>query len=257
MENKPKRELRRSNAYPSISIRDAIDLTDFVQRNSGHSFLKLEDIAKLTNKSVGGMSQKVGSAVQYGLLELKSGTGYRPSELYKKITKPVNESEKHLSLIEAFKSPKLYVELISRFSGSALPSEVILPNILERDHSVFDDAAKKAAQIFLENVDFLGLKTSHNELNLSVDQTKSDSSDGINTSLSEASFQKTKTASSPLSASASDLLKIEIGLTDDKKAIIFYPKDLTEMDIELMKLQISVLEKLVEFNKKPEQKVPA
>lgn len=253
MENKTKKDSRRSNAYPSITLKEAIEITDFIHKNSGYSFLKLEDISKLFNKSTGNMSQKVGSAVQYGLLELKSGTGYRPSDLFKKIIKPINDFEKESAMIEAFKFPKLYGELLDRFNNASLPSEIILPNILERDHNIFDDAAKKASQVFLENIDSLGLKNNHNELVLDKNNNDGNHEKEIQdeNSKTEEIIPKNQTREEQ-----STLLKIEIGLTEDKKAIIFYPNNLTNVDIEIMKLQLNVLEKIVEFKQKPEIKPP-
>lgn len=255
METKIKKESRRSNAYPSITLKEAIELAEFIYKNSGHSFVKLEDIAKLTNKSIGSMSQKIGSAVQYGLLELKSGTGYRPSELLKRILKPINELEKEVCLIEAFKTPRLYNDLINRFDGSALPSEIILPNILERDNSIYDEAAKRAAQVFLENVDFLELRNNHNELVLEKKFNKETNNNSLEEQGQEEAINSNPEEAKPktiVREESSELLKIEIGLTGGKKAIIYYPHDLSPLDVEVMKLQLSVIEKIVEYKQKPE-----
>lgn len=252
MDGTIKKEKRRSNAYPSITLEDAYKLTELIQKNSGYTFIKLEDIARIANKSVGNISTKVGSAVQYDLLELKSGTGYRPSELFKKIFKPLSQEEKNQSFIIAFKSPKLYDDLINRFENQPLPSEYILPNILERDYNVYDDAAKKAASIFIQNVEQLGLLNSENELSFGGNNQESNE---VVDEEEEVSVKKEMpiTRVEPLQ-SEQGLLKIEMGLTDAKKAVLYYPFNLTQFDIELMKMQISVLEKMVEFkgNKKTE-----
>lgn len=246
MEDKKRKDIRRSNSYPSITISEAYDLVEFIYKNSGNTFVSLEDIAKMTNKSVGGMSQKVGSAVQYNLLELKSGTGYKATDLFKRIYRPISDIEKEASLIESFKSPKLYIELISKYENNPLPSEIVLPNILERDHNIFDEAAKKASQIFLINIEALGLKNSHNELILYINNdNESNSSSYSNNFLDkDADTNKSQAFKEQI---YSDLLRIEIGLLGNRKAIISYPQDISKMDIEIMKLQLTVLEKLVEY----------
>lgn len=257
MENRLKKEVRRSNAYPSITLDEALDLTEFVYKNSGHSYIKLEDIASLMKKSVGGISQRIGSAVQYNLLELKSGTGYRPSDLFKKIYKPISQNEKHQNLVDAFNSPKLYVELINKYEGSILPSDVILPNILERDHSIYDDAARKASQVFLENVKTLGLLNSANEFSINNANSNNDNKheekkEEVNSKSEAKNPISRPTPNTQDDNTNLDLLKIEIGLSNNKKAVIFYPKDMTNLDVEIIKLQVSVLEKIVEFKIKPE-----
>lgn len=245
MEEKKRKEVRRSNSYPSINITEAYELVEFIYKNSGNTFINLDDIAKMTNKSVGNMSQKIGSAVQYNLLELKSGTGYRATELFKKIYRPISDVEKDASLVECFKSPKLYNELIEKYENNPLPSEMVLPNILERDHSIYDEAAKKASQIFLNNVYKLQLINSHNELVLyKIDEDEEESQTYNNNNEEQKN-------SSVLPQISTDSLKIEIGLLNNRKAIIIYPQDLNKTDIEIMKLQLTVLDKLVEY-KNPE-----
>lgn len=245
---------RRSNAYPSLTVMESVDLTALINKNAGHHFVKLEDIAKITNKSAGAMSQKVGTAVQYGLLEMKSGIGYRPTELFKKISRPVSPEERHQGLIEAFKNPKLYEELITKFTGSPIPSEIILSNILERDLSIYDEAAKKAAATFLENVEDLNLRNSYDELELEKKVEEASQGD------TEVSKEKPKAggdyerqsvnqSNAYSSEGNADLLRLEVGLTNNKKAIILYPRELMPIDIEIIKLQITVLEKIVESNK--------
>lgn len=247
MDSTIKKTVRRSNSYPSISIEEALELTTLINKNGGYHFIKLEDIANITKKSIGGMSQKVGSAVQYNLLEMKPGIGYRPSDLFKRISKPLSATERRQSLIAAFNSPKLYLELISKLEGNPLPSEGILTNILERDHHIYDDAAKKAAMVFLENLQDLNLRNSNDELDFATEGQQDETSEVNITNTTKPNIEIDKPIA--ISEQSGNLLKLEIGLTSSKKAIIYYPPDMSNLDIEIMKLQLTVLEKIVENNK--------
>jgi hypothetical protein len=125
-----------------------------------------------------------------------------------------------------------------------LPSENILPNILERDHSVFEDAARKASQIFLGNIDELSLKNQHNELVLSaiINNDVVVEKDEV---VAEQFKSKEEAAEKESLRFDEASLKIEIPVSNGKKVIIYYPTDLSINDVVLLKLQINVLEHYV------------
>ena len=244
--------LKRSNSYPSITLVKSLEIADVVYKNAGNTFLPVEQIAKLLKKHPGYISQWLGSCVQYGLLELKSKVGYRPAEICKRIFKPFSEDEKKQALIECFKKPKLYQELISKYENSSLPSKNVLPNILDRDHSVYDDAAQKASDIFYENIAELEILNNENELVLSGNnKTQNDNPDNSQVVLlndKNDNNQITELVPIYRKIESEDILKSEIPLTDDKKATLFYPKNINNNDIQILKAQVELILLYIKLN---------
>lgn len=109
---------------------------------------------------------QLSTCVQYKLLELKSGSGYKPTDKFKKIKSPLPSENVNDTLIECFQSPPLYRKLITEFKDKPLPSEMGLANILERNYGIYGNASNIASKVFLKNIDKLGLKTSDNILRL-------------------------------------------------------------------------------------------
>ncbi len=159
----------RSPSYPSYTLEYCIVMVTKIYDNfgSGNYYAKRGEIAKTLGFSEAHLQTQVSSANQYGLLELKSGEGYKPSPLFVKIYKPIDEEQKQLSLIEAFKSPKLYVSLIEKFENQVLPKINPLSNILLQHFKISPTASEKAATIFVDNAIFLNLLNGENILRFS------------------------------------------------------------------------------------------
>lgn len=156
----------RSASYPSYSIEYCLELTTKIYTNfgSGNYFAKREEIAKVLGISAAHVQTQVSSATQYGLLELKSGDGYKPSSLFRTIYKPVNEIIKREALIQVFKSPELYKSLIATYENETVPAILPLTNSLIHHHNISDTAASKAASLFIENARHFGFLNNNNEL---------------------------------------------------------------------------------------------
>lgn len=162
-----KQRSQRSNAYPSYTLQESIDLTKQIYSNYGGSmFVSREQVAKMLNLSASSVILKLSSCTQYDLLEMKSGEGYKPSIHFVKIHKPLNETEKTEALIHCFSSPKLYADLITEFKNEILPYPAGLATVLFRKHSISEPVSEKAATVFIENAKFLNLLNSENILRL-------------------------------------------------------------------------------------------
>lgn len=147
----------RSHAYPSHTIEDSIALVKEIYSKYGPSvYVTREQIADLLNIAEGTVQTKVSSSVQYGLLEMKAKEGYKPSGLFVRIHKPLDESEKTDALIETMRSPKLYFDLIKEFEGQIVPYTTGLAIVLFRKHHIAENASSRAAAVFIENAKFIG-----------------------------------------------------------------------------------------------------
>ena len=157
----------RSVAYPSYSISSCIELTSLIDAEFTDIVYSLrEDISKNLGLSGGALLMRLSSCVQYGLLELKSKEGYKPTPLYKKISKPLPSENVNDFLKECLLNPELYKKLINEFSNRQLPSTNGLANILDRNYAVKGNASTLAAKIFLNNLFALDLVDVDNTLNM-------------------------------------------------------------------------------------------
>lgn len=143
---------QRSASYPYYSIKDSLDFSEKIYKNYGTGYRALrEQIADALNYSVGSLTSKISSAVQYGLLDMKSKEGYQVTELFVQWFRPVSEKAKQEALLESFKNPSLYSDLIEVFQGGILPPLKPLANILLQQHSISEKACDRAAEIFEQN----------------------------------------------------------------------------------------------------------
>jgi len=158
---------QRSSPYPSYSLEYCLELVTkiYINFGAGSFYANREQIAKVLGISAAHLQTQVSSATQYGLLELKQGEGYKPSNLFRSIHKPLDEMSRLNAIKEAFKSPSLYAALITSFQNEIVPI-ASLPNILLHRHNISDTASDKAATIFIENARSLGFLTDNNTLSI-------------------------------------------------------------------------------------------
>lgn len=154
-EQKNKRIVDRSSAYPSISLDIAISELDKLNDALGAGPYNRESIAQAIGyKSLSGVSiRKVAALVHYGFLE-RTGSVYKLSELAKSIVFHTSETDKQNAIKIAAKSPKLYMALLEKFTGASLPS--LLPNILIRDFKINKKVANSVAEDFKISMEFAG-----------------------------------------------------------------------------------------------------
>lgn len=156
----------RSVAYPSYTIEFCVDLTKRINQKFGdRTFNSREHIAELLGISVGHITTQLSSGNYYGLLELKSKEGYKPTERFRSIYKYHTEEEKRRAQIECLLSPELYKKIIENYSnGGQIPEVEGLAKLLYRSYKVAEDASDKAARIFLQNLNDLGLLDENRKL---------------------------------------------------------------------------------------------
>jgi hypothetical protein len=148
----------RSAAYPSSTIANCVTLTNKIDKEfTSVIYTPKDDIVRQVGSKGGEFLMFIGSCVQYGLLDLKPKEGYRPSELFKKIDRPLPNENPNDFLIQCFQKPDLYKKLIAEFNDKQLPSQSGLANILDRNYSIKGNAATKASKIFFSNLTALGL----------------------------------------------------------------------------------------------------
>lgn len=146
----------RGPKNPADSLRGAVDLLHQVRDKVGFTAASRELLAEALGYSGlnGASNRRIASLLHFGLL-VRTGSQYRISALGKQILAPTNATEESEALAQAATRPALYVRLLERFGGHALPS--MLPNLLFRDFQVPQKSSEEVAGKFRETMEFAGL----------------------------------------------------------------------------------------------------
>lgn len=193
---------------------------------------------------VNSISRYIATCNQFGLLERKGGK-YKLSKLYKDIFQYENETQKKLSLIEAFGSSKLYKELIEKFDNSLVPEE--LYNTLIKHHGITQSASKEAASIFIASAIEVSVMEENNRI-LRYNTKKSviektgnveNGSEHNNEPTQDAVSNNLPDLTNDFDASFKlvanqQSIKVPIYLTKNKMAMLSYPSDISKNDIKLL-----------------------
>lgn len=177
------------------------------------------------------IKQKLSTAQSYGYLELKHGVGYKLTDKFLKVYKPVNEAEKREGLIDSLRLPAFYTKLIDELNGHPLPTEQGLSARLLRSFGIKDYAANKAAQIFLINLKENGFVTPNNILQVTSDN-KVDANKGVQTQNGVSRIEKEETVLPKEQPLPSGYIEIPVPLNGGKRAYIRIPEDYKTEDCE-------------------------
>jgi hypothetical protein len=226
-----KRPIERSAAYPIISLPDAIEfVTEISKHYTATQIINRDDIAIVLRKAAATIIRDVAAAAQYSLL-LKHKDGYQISQLFKDYCNPISEKERKKILLEIFKSPKLFSDLIEKYDGHAVPLE--LKTHLIRFHKIAERAAPDAAEVFFDSARYAGVLSDNNVLNFAktydgvnnpniqyaeviVEDTKSANEENVNLINHNNSHQL-------LLPEGNTEEKVRIPLSDKKVAYLLYP----------------------------------
>ena len=160
----PKKLVERSAAYPALPLQNAIKFTESITKHfTDKQVVTREDVAAVLGRSVGNIQRDIAACGHYGLL-LRQKEGYQISTLYKEIQNFYDETDLQRNLIEAFKKPKLYQDLIEKYNEHAVPPE--LRTHLIRFHGITEKSAAAAAETFLDSARFCKVLNEHNILNV-------------------------------------------------------------------------------------------
>ena len=153
-EQKTKRE--RSTAYPAVSLREAVELSEkLIESYSKSPFSRELAVQGIGYKTITGTSApKIAALVHYGLLERGAST-YKNSELSGRITDFKSEEDRKSAIVEAVMNPKLFNSLIQDYSNKAIPS--LLKNILISQYKIGRGVADNVSKTFRDSVEFAGI----------------------------------------------------------------------------------------------------
>lgn len=242
---------KRSSAYPSFSIKYCLGVVEKIYNTFGPStYVSREDIAKAVGKNEGYMQMPISSSVQYGLLDRKSKVGYKPSELFLKVFKPLDDIELREARLTTIRNPKLYTDIFSTSSNERFPSISGLETIMVRNHEISLAASKKAAAILYENINNFGLIDSNGILN--IDGTENQETESSESDLNSQDEKYELVATEEVNQSNNrehievaveniDFRKIEIPLSERKKATLLVPENINAKDLDIISAQLGVI----------------
>jgi len=243
-----KKAIQRSASYPNITIEEAIDIVSQIKKSFPNSQFDREDVAAVLKRT--NITRDIGAAVQYGLVDKTIGQGYKLASRVQSILNFVTDKEKQDAIIDCFKTPKLYVELIDRFKGHAIPPDQQLRAILIRYHGITESAAPQASDIFIQNANYSGILNEYrilfgeNSKNINIEGFKEkENNDNTNSNLTSETEEayRPKAATKLMLEEMNGSVDLRIHLSEKKFARLIYPDNLNEKDIQILKLQLEAL----------------
>jgi hypothetical protein len=160
-----KKPRERSKEYPLFTQKFCIEFTETINSKLGNRVCSGDQLSKTFGKPITSLGSRLSSCKQYDLLELKKGDGYKPTDLFFKITRGRTDNDKREAKIQSLKNPTIYSDLLEKYENQELPTD--LPSIFYWDYKITENAKDGAAKIFLENLQDLGLLSDDGRLILS------------------------------------------------------------------------------------------
>lgn len=237
----------KRSVYPTRSLNYTITFVSKIYTELGANlFHSKEDIGKVHKLSVSTIKPLLSTAQQYGLLELKHGTGYKVTPLFTKIHMPVDDVERHSAVIDSLRSSQIYSIILGEYANRVFPSPTGLVNVLVRSHGMAESIAKKMVDVLLDNLKTYKLLNSSNVLLLDSKQQghhhhktateKSDNSPSREEKDEADDKPQSKQQPKPVMADDNDdeedeMIKIPIRLKGKRMAYLSFPNEYDDQDL--------------------------
>jgi len=247
IEKETKRE--RSAIYPYASWHDCIVFIKQVDSFRA-SQVSYDEVAKKFGVSTQTLSfkAKLSTSKQFGLIDTSGGV-ISLSSTSKKLLYPMDDDENKI-VFECFEKPPLYEKLIGIYNGKALPTEVVLSNVLMNDHAIARNAKDTAAQFFILNATEMGFVRA-GVLDYSLKEGKgniSEAAEILEAGLNEKEVPQTPAHVAEQIAVAqtkrdNDYITQIIPVESGKAAKIMIPLEATEDDLWLIRDTLDIIMK--------------
>jgi hypothetical protein len=234
------KDSKKRVSWVSRDQKSMIDFVSVVYKMLGHTdYHSNKAIATAHGLSPDSIKQQLTSCQQYRLLEIKFGTGYKVTDLFKKIFLPFNDTERRTAIIESLKSPETYSQLFKEYEYHILPPVSGIKNHFVRNFGMKEDIAEKAAQIFIGNLydndllDNRGVLISAMPIKPKESDVTPDTKEQLPPTLVEVLTGQVKPqVTQPVD---DGLFELPIPLPNKRKAYLRYPlENLTRKDINVI-----------------------
>src|SRR5208337_23934 len=239
---KPKRIVEKSVKNPYYSLKECIVFIEMIKNIGGRkeapisSILKEMNVADVSNKRY---SYSVSSAEQFGLIEKTDG-GWKVTDKVMVILFPTEgETQKTEALKECFKRPNLYTLIINQYDGLVLPEKDTLKNIFLH-YGIVEKVVDQAVESFIESARYANVLRDNKLLVTSakVEKTESSSQKEITPqNLEQPALVKESNFDSYVK---DEYHKLELVISNGKKAIVVIPKESKKEDIEKLQKLLGV-----------------
>lgn len=251
--SKASHEPKKRVSYVSKDLKSMIDFVAKVYNQLGHTnYQSNKAIATVHGLSPDSIKLHLSCAQQYMLFEIKYGVGYKVTEHFQKVFLPRTENEKRSAIIESLKHPETYQQLFKDYEYHVVPFDGVKNHFI-RNFGLNKDVATKAAQIFIDNLKDYDLLDSRGVLTsamayrpsspeVKVEEEVNEDNDNIETSTQQQdnlpATIKTNKFIFQSELDAAGKKTIPIHLLNNEQAMLVYPENITEDDIEIVKHQI-------------------
>ena len=226
--------------YPYATIKQCMELAKAVDELGGSS--SIEICAEKLGKQVSGAFRDIiYSAVKYGFVIAKRGSGIQITENYKNIKLSYNKTEKAQLIEEAFLKIPLFMKVCERFNNQKLPVE-FFDKLLIKEFNVNEKHASKVKGLFIKGARDVGLMGTDNTLCYS----KEPSNDNSNTNTDDDKEQQPLNNRSITAPSAKDVNRSTLSLaTTNASVVVEWPKVITKEDYEDISDWIEILKRMI------------
>jgi len=237
---KSKKAREKSAQYPAYDLSNCMELirvVDSLGRKQVAEGSLLSELG-LTSSNTKSYTGKLSSCKQFGLLDSKAGflsiTDRANLMLY---PTEAEEEQKNIQfkklIIEAFRSPPLYQQLIKKFDDKVLPKSDTLANILMNEYKIAKAVKNSAAKVFISSARFAEVLGDNNVLQVGrTYETTAGEALPAETEIHEMG-QKPP----PMG----QVHSLKLVLSSGKSAAITVPSDITKTDVEKLKNMLDLL----------------
>ena len=147
----------KSVLYPSSTWEECEELIKKIDTYNGKvSYDTVAQDYGLKNASAKSFAYKLSTAKQFGLIKTTGGSVVELTELAKNYLYPINGYVQSEIKMQCFQKPPLYIKLIERFNGKAIPNENQLANLLMQSFGIVKTVKDAAAKCFIINAEQMG-----------------------------------------------------------------------------------------------------
>lgn len=147
-----------TTSYPKIPLEQAVSVPEALQKNGGNPMSAI-DLGTALGISPGSSALRTITAASsaYGLTGGSYKTVFSMKPLGQAISSPTEEGERERSLVTALMQVALFKDIYELYKGKKKPERQYLVNTLAREFKIATKSAESVADIFLENLRFVGL----------------------------------------------------------------------------------------------------
>jgi len=219
-----KRAKPKSPPVPSRSLSDCFADVKKLYSEYSHATFSRGEIASALNVSAtsGPFGGRLYSLKEFGLID-SAGSEYRVSDTFMTMnSKPNGSMEFKTAALGAIRQSDTFRELLDEFK-SKLPSADAVAGRLETQKRFNRERAKVAATVLEESMRYAGLIDNNNNV-LPVRGTPTPEDSGETNENDEADENEHRNDPPP---PARDDLRVEVPVGEDRKVLVYYPRDLT------------------------------